>query len=76
MKTIKLVALQHVIHEGSMLGIGRSEHPVSMYDSVEAYPGMFPWLFPYGKGGIGHFSHKYKTGEATRKKGLLMYHDK
>ncbi|KAJ7187204.1 hypothetical protein C8R46DRAFT_880132 [Mycena filopes] len=76
MKTIKLVALQHLTHKGGMLGIGRSELPVSMYDEPRAYPGMFPWLFPYGKGGIGHASHSSKQGELTRKKALLLYHDK
>ncbi|KAJ7448099.1 hypothetical protein FB451DRAFT_1054030, partial [Mycena latifolia] len=76
MSTIKHVALQHLTHKGSMLGIGRSELPVSMYDNVAAYPGMFPWLFPYGKGGIGHPSHANKQGDATRKKCLLLYHDK
>ncbi|KAJ7153848.1 hypothetical protein C8R46DRAFT_1163005 [Mycena filopes] len=64
MKTIKLVALQHLTHKGGMLGIGRSELPVSMYDDPSAYPGMFPWLFPN------------KQGELTRKKALLLYHDK
>ncbi|KAJ7077792.1 hypothetical protein C8R44DRAFT_654901 [Mycena epipterygia] len=76
MKTIKSVALQHLTHKGSMLGIGRSELPVSLYDNVGAYPGMFPWLFPYGKGGIGHPTHANKQGDLTRKKSLLMYHDK
>jgi hypothetical protein len=42
MKTIKAVALQHLTQKGKMLGIGRSELPVSMYDNVDAYPGMFP----------------------------------
>ncbi|KAJ6520774.1 hypothetical protein DFH09DRAFT_1251205 [Mycena vulgaris] len=76
MKTIKHVALQHLTHKGGMLGIGRSELPVSMYDNVGSYPGMFPWLFPYGKGGIGHPSHANKQGDLTRKQSLLMYHDK
>ncbi|KAJ7155811.1 hypothetical protein C8R46DRAFT_910430, partial [Mycena filopes] len=74
--TIKSVALQHLTHKGSMLGIGRSELPVSMYDEPSAYPGMFPWLFPYGKGGIGHPSHANKQGDLSRKRALLMYHDK
>ncbi|KAJ7164300.1 hypothetical protein C8R46DRAFT_858110, partial [Mycena filopes] len=73
--TIKMVALQHVMDGGCVLAIGRSE-PISMYDSVETYPGMFPWLFPYGKGGIGHPSHQRKLGDRLRKKSLLMYHDK
>ncbi len=76
MKTIKAVALQHLTNKGKMLGIGRSEFPVSMYDNPAAYPGMFPWLFPYGKGGIGHPSHSNKQGDLTRKKSLLLYHDK
>ncbi|KAJ6624051.1 hypothetical protein B0H10DRAFT_1785264 [Mycena sp. CBHHK59/15] len=75
MKTIKAVALQHLTHKGGMLGIRRSELPVSMYD-VNSYPGMFPWLFPYGKRGRGHLSHANKQGDLTKKKSLLMYHDK
>ncbi|KAJ7637964.1 hypothetical protein DFH06DRAFT_1002091 [Mycena polygramma] len=76
MTTIKHVALQHLMRDGKMLGIGRSEKPVSMYNTVEAYPGMFPWLFPYGKGGIGHPTHNHKQADIIRKKSLLMYHDK
>jgi hypothetical protein len=33
---------------------------------------MFPWLFPYGLGGIGSTS----LSESAHKKFLLMYHDK
>ncbi|KAJ7171045.1 hypothetical protein C8R46DRAFT_846864, partial [Mycena filopes] len=76
MKTIKHVALQHLIRGGKMLGIGRAEKPTSMYDDVTVYPGMFPWLFPYGKGGIGHPSHSHKQADAVRKRSLLLYHDK
>ncbi|KAJ7102046.1 hypothetical protein C8R44DRAFT_641194 [Mycena epipterygia] len=68
MKTTKAVALQHLTHKGRILGIGRSEQPMSMYDDVNTYPGMFPWLFPYGKGGPGHPSHANKQGDLTRKK--------
>ncbi|KAJ7131997.1 hypothetical protein C8R46DRAFT_924021, partial [Mycena filopes] len=74
--TIKSVALQHLTREGGMLGIGQSEAPESMFRNVQAYPGMFPWLFPYGKGGIGHPTHANRIADATRKKHLLMYHDK
>lgn len=63
METIKSVALQHLTDKGRMLGIGRSEAPVSMYDNVTSYPGMFPWLFPYGLGGVGHPSHARKMSE-------------
>ncbi|KAJ6534304.1 hypothetical protein B0H19DRAFT_964773 [Mycena capillaripes] len=76
MKTLKAIALQHLTREGSMLGIGRADEPEPMYRNVEAYPGMFPWLFPYGKGGIGHLSHRHVMSDISRKKNLLLYHDK
>jgi hypothetical protein len=47
-----------------------------MYDNPQAYPQMFPWLFPYGYGGIGQERLKKKISEAEHKKMLLMYHDK
>ena len=37
---------------------------------------MFPWLFPYGFGGIGQFSHKKKISKLEHKQHLLMYHNK
>ncbi|KAJ7123843.1 hypothetical protein C8R43DRAFT_1098972 [Mycena crocata] len=64
MSAIKAAALQHLAQKGDMLAIGRSDIPESMYHNVKAYPGMFPWLFPYGK------------GDMTHKKNLLLYHDK
>ncbi|KAJ7120557.1 hypothetical protein C8R43DRAFT_900624, partial [Mycena crocata] len=76
MTTIKMVALQHLTRDGKILGVGQSEKPVSMYDQPDSYPGMFPWLFPYGKGGIGHPTHVHKQASLTRKRSLLMYHDK
>lgn len=76
MSTIKAAALQHLTHKGDMLAIGRSDILESMYHNVKAYPGMFPWLFPYGKGGIGHAAHKFKLGDMTHKRNLLLYHDK
>ncbi|KAJ7132918.1 PIF1-like helicase-domain-containing protein [Mycena filopes] len=76
MSTIKAVALTHLTNKGAMLGIGRSDTPESMYNNVGAYPGMFPWLFPYGKGGIGHERHKKILSDKAHKKNLLMYHDK
>jgi hypothetical protein len=73
---MKAKALYHIINEGKVLGIGRGEHPESMYDNPQAYPQMFPWLFPYGLGGIGKKQHRYIFAEISHKKHLLMYHDK
>ncbi|KAJ6487818.1 hypothetical protein C8R45DRAFT_827490 [Mycena sanguinolenta] len=73
---IKRIAVAHLDGQRSMLGIGRGDVPESFYNNVEAYPGMFPWLFPYGKGGIGHPAHKNKISDMVRKRNLLFYHDK
>ncbi|KAJ7131532.1 hypothetical protein C8R43DRAFT_1089898 [Mycena crocata] len=69
-------ASMSAIKAGEMMGIGRAQDPASMYNHEHAYPGMFPWLFPYGKGGIGHPSHTNKQADIIRKRSLLMYYDK
>jgi hypothetical protein len=76
MERLKARALQHLVDKGSTLGISHDSKPQSMYDNPQAYPQMFPWLFPYGLGGIGQKCHFSKISEATQKLNLLMYHDK
>ncbi|KAJ7088932.1 hypothetical protein C8R44DRAFT_561738, partial [Mycena epipterygia] len=75
-KTLKAKALEHLKNRGDVLGVGQSEEPQSLYRNLQLYPQMFPWLFPYGKGGIGHPAHKRRMSEMRHKKHLLMYHDK
>ncbi|EIM78995.1 uncharacterized protein STEHIDRAFT_42438, partial [Stereum hirsutum FP-91666 SS1] len=72
----KAEALKHLLHGGTALGIGRSEEPESLWDNPTLYSQIFPWLFPYGKGGIGHALAKNKIEDHTRKGQLLLYHDK
>jgi hypothetical protein len=76
MERLKAKALQHLIEKGSTLGISHDSKPQSMYDNPQAYPQMFPWLFPYGLGGIGQKCHFAKISETIHKKNLLIYHDK
>ena len=73
---LKARALQHLVDRGSTLGISHDSNPQSMYDNPQAYPQMFPWLFPYGLGGIGQKCHFAKVSDANHKKKLLMYYDK
>ncbi|KAJ7128340.1 hypothetical protein C8R44DRAFT_567373, partial [Mycena epipterygia] len=75
-KTLKMKAMEHLKRRGDVLGVGQSEEPQSLYQNVQLYPQMFPWLFPYGKGGIGNPVHKRRISEMRHKKHLLMYHDK
>ncbi|KAF9459635.1 hypothetical protein BDZ94DRAFT_1239115 [Collybia nuda] len=69
---LKGTAICHWNKGGAALRIGWSEKLQSIYNNPELYPQMFPWLFPYGMGGVGstHLSDK------SHKRFLLMYHDK
>jgi hypothetical protein len=57
---------------GKMLAVGHSSSLESIYNNPQFYLQMFPWLFPYGMGGIGSTS----LSDEAHKKYLLMYHDK
>ncbi|KAF5365901.1 hypothetical protein D9615_010738 [Tricholomella constricta] len=69
---LKGIAMNHWNSGGRALRVGHMGTPESIYKNPELYPQMFPWLFPYGLGGIG------STGRSddAHKKHLLMYHDK
>ncbi len=71
---LKLTALQYYENNGKYLDVSRSNKPQSIYNNPTLYPAMFPWLFPYGLGGIGATS--VKISSASHKQHLLMYHDK
>jgi len=62
---------------GGVLAIGHAEKPESIYDNPQLYPMMFPWLFPYGLGGIGcDKDDDVGMSDMMHKRKLLMYHDK
>jgi hypothetical protein len=70
---IKAKALQHLNSEGKILAIGHAAQPETLWKNTQLYPQMFPWLFPFGLGGIGSI---VGISEKEHKKYLLMYHDK
>jgi hypothetical protein len=72
--TMKAIAIQHLEGQGKILAIGHKKEPVPMYDNPQAYPQMFPWLFPYGS--IGQHMHKGVISESKHKSLLLLYYDK
>ncbi|KAJ6631994.1 hypothetical protein B0H10DRAFT_1771662 [Mycena sp. CBHHK59/15] len=76
MKALKAKTLEHLASGGKTLGVGHSETPESLYNNLQFYPKMLPWLFPYVLGGIGHPFHKCWKKEGRHKCHLLMYHDK
>jgi hypothetical protein len=75
-RTLKMKALDHLKSGGKTLGIGQAEEPESTFDNIQLYPQTFPWLFPYGYGGVGHPAHKRFISADEHKRHLLMYHDK
>ncbi|KAF8240071.1 hypothetical protein L208DRAFT_1234532 [Tricholoma matsutake] len=68
----KAIALRHWENKGKVLAVGQSAHLESIYQNPGLYPQIFPWLFPYGHGGIGSTA----LSDKEHKRHLLMYHDK
>ncbi|KAJ3968629.1 hypothetical protein EV361DRAFT_805281 [Lentinula raphanica] len=48
-------AAQHLDKEGKFLRISPSSSPQSLWNNPHLYPKMFPWLFPFGLGGLGSY---------------------
>ena len=74
--TLKAIAAKHLDDGGKVLAIGHSKEPKSIWKNPKLYLQMFPWLFPYGLGGIGHERQKHRLSDVEHKRHLLMYHDK
>ncbi|KAI9068051.1 hypothetical protein FKP32DRAFT_1562501, partial [Trametes sanguinea] len=45
-------AIRYFDAGGRALGVGHVDEPQSMYHNQDLYPGMYPWLYPYGLGGF------------------------
>jgi hypothetical protein len=77
-KALAAKAAKHLKEDnGKVLAIGHAEKPESIYDNPQLYPMMFPWLFPYGLGGIGNIdADDVEMSDLMHKRKLLMYHDK
>ena len=76
---IKLAVLRQ-LHTGQpVLGVGRSQKPLSMLSKPEMIVSAFPCLFPYGLGGYGNVRGKARKRDmsfASWAKHMLMYYDK
>lgn len=75
-KGLAAAALKHLKEGNKVLAVGHAPEPESMYKNPQLYPKMFPWLFPYGLGGIGNNKQTRPLSEPEWKKHLLMYYDK
>ena len=66
--------MSHWQSGGKALGIGHSSVPRKTFKDATLFPQIFPWLFPYGLGGIG--ASTVQMSDDVHKRNLLMYHDK
>jgi len=73
---LKALAILHLQQGGKILAIGREDVPETIWNNSQLYPMIFPWLFPYGLGGVKLKSHKGKVSDAMRLWHMLMYPDK
>ncbi|KAK7023591.1 hypothetical protein VNI00_016630 [Paramarasmius palmivorus] len=69
---IKGIATSYFNQGGKVLAVGHKQEGESIWKNPSLYPKMFPWLFPYGYGGVGTCD----ISDSAHKKYLLMYYDK
>jgi hypothetical protein len=69
---LKGLALRHWNNNGGALSVSHAADAQSIYNNPNLYPQIFPWLFPFGLGGIGTST----VSDKAHKHHLLMYHDK
>ncbi|KAG6874802.1 hypothetical protein C0992_006479, partial [Termitomyces sp. T32_za158] len=55
---LKGIAVHHWQSNGKALRVGHSSQPRNLFNNLSLYPDMFPWLFPYGLGGLGSSSSR------------------
>ncbi|KZT15076.1 hypothetical protein NEOLEDRAFT_1082060 [Neolentinus lepideus HHB14362 ss-1] len=70
------LAIKHLTSAGKVMAVGHAEEPESLYNNTQLHPQMFPWLFPYGLGGLCNANGYKSIVEKLHKHQLLMYHDK
>ena len=70
------LALKYLKPDDKVLAVGHGKNPESIFNNPALYPQMFPWLFPYGKGGIDNNSIILNISSQAHKAHLLPYHDK
>ncbi|KZW03469.1 hypothetical protein EXIGLDRAFT_584959, partial [Exidia glandulosa HHB12029] len=75
LEAVKAAALKHMM-AGRALAIPHEPSPDTLWHNPDLFPNMFPWLFPYGVGGIANSTILGEMSEHSHKKHLMMYHDK
>ncbi|RDX44585.1 hypothetical protein OH76DRAFT_1324191, partial [Lentinus brumalis] len=69
-------ALRYFEHGGKAMAYGHEEKPESIYHNPRLYPGMFPWLYPYGLGGFDNTRMRVKLDHISHVRANLLYVDR
>ncbi|KAJ3557162.1 hypothetical protein NM688_g1617 [Phlebia brevispora] len=72
----KNLALERLRLGKGVLAYGSAPRPESIYHNPQLYPGLFPWLFPYGLGGFENERQIRHLPKKTHIKYLLTYYDR
>ena len=75
-ETMIAEAIKHMELGGKSLGVGHAKKPASIFNNPQLYPQAFPWLFPYGLGGLSNQRGFQAVPEKHRLRQLVMYYDK
>ena len=69
-------AIEHIRAGGKVLAYGHDEQPESIFKNPKLLPGMFPWLFPYGLGGLENTFIRGRFGRDRHIQHCMLYHDR
>lgn len=61
---------------GKALAVGHDRDPQSIYHNSALFPGMFPWLYPYGLGGFENSRMLHRLDHASHVRVNLLYADR
>ncbi|KAH9884317.1 hypothetical protein C8Q73DRAFT_661138, partial [Cubamyces lactineus] len=69
-------AVRYFKEGGSALAVGHHSRPETMYHNESLYPGMYPWLFPYGVGGFENARIVRRLDRVPHLRACLVFGDR
>ncbi|KAI0355693.1 hypothetical protein OH77DRAFT_1402759, partial [Trametes cingulata] len=70
------LAIRHFDGGNPALAYGHNAQPESIYHNSNLYPAMFPWLYPYGRGGFENEHIEARLDRKVHIRENLMYGDR
>ncbi|EIW54747.1 uncharacterized protein TRAVEDRAFT_39269 [Trametes versicolor FP-101664 SS1] len=70
------LAIRHLDEGHAALAYGHNTIPESIYHNSALFPGMFPWLYPFGRGGFENELIVTRLDRVEHIRASLLYHDR